>query len=152
VKQVFFMTLSAMFIAFSLSWATPSHLGEKTLVVPDSIMIVSSSFETHEPEMYANLALIEACENIGHIEKEFRDHKLIFSLRLTEENGALCSSQKRTKISLRIPLDELITNRTQTFEVYFRIDDEGLRYYGFFNVTEGLLIPNENHILQSAME
>lgn len=129
MRQVLFLLASAMFIAFSLSWASPSSV-ENYYTLPDHVLLPSSSSFDEKPEISASLTLDDSCESIESIDQEIRGHKVIFSIRLQYASNHLCLEQSRSNVTVNLLIDRFKVDASQRVDIYFREDDENLKYFG----------------------
>lgn len=137
MRQFLFLLASAMLVAFSLSWASP-HAVENYYSLPDHVLLPSSSTFREKPEILASLTLNDSCESIEGVDQETRGHKVIFSIRLQYASNNLCLQDSRTNVDLSLLIDRFKVDSTQRIDIYFREDNENLKYFGSIEFSEKL--------------
>lgn len=142
MRQVFFLLASAMFVAFSLSWAAPSSSKEGYYAVPDQVLFPSSLSFKDKAEVFASVTLKDTCESIEGIQQETRGHKVIFSIRLQHKSNDLCLQQVRSSVSVTAAIENFKIDSSRRIDIYFREDDENLRYFGAIEMKEELVSKN----------
>lgn len=142
MRQVFFLLASAMFVAFSLSWASPSSSVESYYAVPDHVLFPSSFSFKEKPEISASITLKDSCESIESLQQEPRGHKVIFSIRLQHKNNDLCLQQTRSNVTVSAAIENFKVDSSRRIDIYFREDDENLKYFGAIEMKEELLSKN----------
>jgi len=135
VRQILFLLASAMFVAFSLSWASPSE-DENYYTLPDHVLLPSSSTFREKPEISASFNFDDTCESIEGIDQEIRGHKVIFSVRMQYASNQLCLQQNRSNINLNLLIDRFKVDSSHRVDIYFREDDENLKYFGSIEIKE----------------
>lgn len=142
MRQVFFLLASAMFVAFSLSWASPSNSIESYYAVPDQVLLPNVMTQKQSPEVSATITLKDTCESIDRVDQEQRGNKVIFSIRLQHRNDDLCLRKSRSNVAVSAALREIKPDHSRRIDIYFREDDENLRYFGAIEMKEELLSQN----------
>ena len=139
MRQVFFLLAAAMFVAFSLSWASPSQLAETHFAIPNHVSFPKRVSSLERAEVLASITLKDSCESIENVAQEIRGHKVIFSIRLNQPNNRICLQQERSHVPVDLTIDRVNTQGTQRIDIYFREDEETLKYFGSIEVKEELI-------------
>lgn len=131
MRQVFFLLISAMFAAFSLSWASSKDSGGRAVgyLVPGEIQFPLLNAED-ENILFAKIPLRDSCQSLGSIQQERRGQKIIFSIRAKVSPGQVCSMNSKKEISLKLRIEPDRLSDSLYLGVYFREDDEKLKYFG----------------------
>jgi hypothetical protein len=133
VRQVFFLIIAAMFIAFSLSWAS-AETGETSYTLPETVIFPIYSHLDEKPEITALIPFEKDCESIESIYQEVRGHKVIFSIRLRQNKNQFCTEDGIIKENVNLNIDRFQTDSTNRVDVYFREDEENLKYFGSIEI------------------
>lgn len=139
MRQVFFLLAAAMFVAFSLSWASPHQLIESHFAVPNYVSFPKQVAAFDRAAIMASVTLKDSCESIEKVTQEARGHKVIFSIRLNQPNNRICLQEARTHVPVDLAIEEMNLNSSRKIDIYFREDEENLRYFGSIELKEELI-------------
>ncbi len=142
MRQVFFLLASAMFVAFSLSWASPGKPVETIYAVPDLVLLPILPTLNKGSEISVTFALKDSCESIEQVDRELRDQNLIFSARLAHRENDICTRNARQTVSIKVPIDKSLVVNPRGLNIYFREDDESLRFFGAIKSNQDLFSIN----------
>jgi hypothetical protein len=129
MRQVFFLLVSAMIAAFSLSWASPG-LGEHDFLVPDQVILPLVHSTLSKLEISSVVSLKDSCEKIESLTQEVRGSKVILGIKVMHLSDRVCLQQVQSDISVNFLLENVRMNSTRQVDVYFREDEENLKYFG----------------------
>jgi hypothetical protein len=129
MRQVFFLLVSAMVVAFSLSWASPGSR-EFQFIVPDEVILPLDHSIQQQLEISTFVSLMDSCEKIESLHHEIRESRIILTVRISRLNDRLCLQQVRSNIPVNFVLDSVSMNSSKQVDVYFRESEEGLKYFG----------------------
>jgi hypothetical protein len=141
VRQVFFLLISAMFIAFSLSWASPSRT-ETYRVLPDQVLLPSQVRLTESLELVASVTLNDSCEDIAGVEQEYDGNKVIVSIHVEGQIDHLCRRNSRSDVSVNILIPSGQVGLSQKIDVFFKEDKANLKYFGTIELKPELISRN----------
>lgn len=137
MRQVFFLLVSAMIAAFSLSWASPS-LGESDFLVPDQVILPITHAIPNKLEVSSLVSLKDTCEKIESISQELRGSKIILGIRVSHLSDRVCVQQVQPNIAVNFIIENIPMNSAKQADVYFREDEENLKYFGSVEIKEML--------------
>ncbi len=131
MQQVFFLIISAMFVAFSLSWASSGGGSERfsAYLVPEEIQFPLLATES-ENVLFAKIKLRGSCESVDSIVQERRGSKIIFSIRMRNDSDQVCLLQPIKDVSIKLKIQTQHIPESLYFGIYFRQDEENLKYFG----------------------
>lgn len=135
MRQVFFLVIAAMFIAFSLSWASAEGV-ETYYTLPENVLLPVYSSLKEKPEISVSVPLDRSCERIESVDQEIRGHKVIFSVRVQQSKNQYCLEEGRVTESLNLIIDRFHTDSSRRVDIYFREDEENLKYFGSIEMKE----------------
>ncbi len=133
MRQVFFLLVSAMIAAFSLSWASPG-LGDHDFLVPDEVILPLTHSIKHKLEISSLVSLKDSCEKIESLSQEIRGSKIILSIKVLHVSDRVCVQHVQSDIAVNFLLDNLMSNPSKQVDVYFREDEENLKYFGSIEI------------------
>lgn len=143
MRQVFFLLVAAMFVAFSLSWASPNAMNDSHFAVPNHVSFPKKIAAHHRAEILASITLKDSCESIENVGQEIRGHKVIFSIRLNHPNDRICLQQVRTHVPVDLIIENVGANHDDRIDIYFREDEENLKFFGSIELKKDLVSLNE---------
>lgn len=129
MRQVFFLLVSAMIAAFSLSWASPGR-GDHDFLVPDQVILPMNHSVSNKLEISSLVSLRDSCERIEGLMQEVRGSKIILAVKAFHVSDSVCLQQVSPDISVNFILENLQMNPSKQVDVYFREDEENLKYVG----------------------
>jgi hypothetical protein len=129
MRQMFLLLVSAMVIAFSLSWAS-SGSTDNEFIVPDEVILPIQQSAREQLEISTSIALNDFCEKIESLHQEVRGAKIILSIKISHTSGQVCLQQIRSNIAVNFVLENLQMNSSRQVDVYFREGEESLKYFG----------------------
>jgi hypothetical protein len=129
MRQVFFLLVSAMIAAFSLSWASPGT-GEHDFLVPDQVILPLVHSTKNKLEISSLVSLKDSCEKIESLTQEVRGSKVILGIKTMHLSDRVCLQQIQSDISVNFLLENVRMNSSKQMDVYFREDEENLKYFG----------------------
>ena len=135
MRQIFILLVAAMMVAFTLSWASPRP--QQTYLLPDEISVPTPVELWDHPEIHVRVGVSQNCAKIEEILQEVRDHRIIFGIRakeLSEQSCEISHQQLNLKVSEFTPAKHL--------DIYFRVDEDSLKYYGTIDLEKELLSKN----------
>lgn len=136
MRQVFFLIVAAMFIAFSLSWAS-AGTGDGYFVLPENVLLPIYASVRERPEISISVPLNKSCELIEGVQQELRGHKLIFSVRAQQSKNHLCiQDESRSFENMNLKIERFKTDSSGRIDIYFREDEESLKYFGSIEMKE----------------
>jgi hypothetical protein len=133
MRQIFFLLVSAMFAAFSLSWASPGS-GDKDYILPDQVILPMGSSIKKQFDVSAIVSLKDSCERIESAGQEVRGNKILFSIKVSHVSDSVCVQQIQPDISVNFPIEKPLLRDGQRIDIYFRQDEENLKYFGSIEV------------------
>lgn len=129
MRQVFFFVAIAMFVAFSLSWASPGAT-ERYNTLPDHVLLPAQPSYLERPEISVVVGLKDTCESIESIDQEVRGHKVIFTIRMQNRSDQICLQESQTNVTVNLAIERFRVDSSQRVDIYFREDEEILKYFG----------------------
>ncbi len=129
MRQVFFLLVAAMVVAFSLSWASTGP-SEHEFVVPDEVILPVDHPVREQLEISTFVSLVDSCERIESLNQEVKGTRIILSVHVSRMNDRLCLQQVRSDIPVNFILDNISMNSSKQVDVYFRESEDGLKYFG----------------------
>jgi len=129
MRQVFFLLVSAMIAAFSLSWASPG-VGDNDFIVPDQVILPLTHHVQNKLEISSLISLRDSCERIDGISQEIRGSKVILAIKVMHLSDSVCLQQIQSDITVNFLLENIQLNSSKQVDVYFREDEESLKYFG----------------------
>jgi hypothetical protein len=135
MRQVFFLLVAAMFIAFSLSWASAEQ-AETYYMLPENVILPVEINLKEKPEVSVSVPLDASCESIESIHQEIRGHKIIFAIRIQQLKNQFCFQDSHHLENVNLVIDRFSMDSSKKVDVYFREDEESLKYFGTIEMKE----------------